>query len=190
MPKKPARPRRAGAFEIRVALRHVSPPIWRQLLVMTSATLHDLHRTLQEAFGWQDYHLYEFKHGARRFEVPRNDEATGEDSTRITLADLGLKQGDRLSYTYDFGDDWALDVTVLGTRAYDPGTTYPWCLDGARAGPPEDCGGPPGYQRLLDVLADPSHPEFLDQREWVGSHFHPEMFDLRATNRILQLAFE
>ena len=52
---------------------------------MTSATLHDLHRTLQEAFGWQDYHLYEFKHGAQRFEAPRNDEATGEDSDRKSV---------------------------------------------------------------------------------------------------------
>jgi hypothetical protein len=93
-------------------------------------------------------------------------------------------------YTYDFGDDWRHDVHLIGVRPFEPERIYPACLDGARAGPPEDSGGPPGYERLLKVLADPTHSAFLELRAWAGSHFDPDLFDLRATNRILELAFE
>jgi hypothetical protein len=47
----------------------------------------------------------------------------------------------------------------------------PVCLDGARACPPEDCGGIHGYEHLLSVLADPSHPEHREMRRWVGGGF-------------------
>ena len=63
-----------------------------------------------------------------------------------------------------------------------------WCLDGARACPPEDCGGIGGYARLLEILFDPTHPEFDESRGWVGPDFEPERFDLRAVNdRLMRL---
>ncbi|MGH8378844.1 MAG: plasmid pRiA4b ORF-3 family protein, partial [Gammaproteobacteria bacterium] len=62
----------------------------------------------------------------------------------------------------------------------------PECLDGARAGPPEDCGGPPGYQDLLDALANPRHPRHRELRRWVGKSWDAERFDLEAVNRALR----
>jgi hypothetical protein len=176
-------------FEMRVALRQIKPPIWRQLLIYGSTSLHGFHGAIQEAFGWQNYHLYEFRLGARRFEAPEQDEATDEDATDVLLMDLDLKPGTTLQYTYDFGDDWEHDIRVITVRAHDPGAVYPYCVDGARAGPPEDCGGPHAYQEFLDILADPKHPEHRERREWAGPHFSPEVFDIRATNRVLELAF-
>ena len=47
------------------------------------------------------------------------------------------------------------------------------CVDGARARPPEDVGGPHGYADFLESLADRRHPEHADYKRWVGGHFDP-----------------
>ena len=64
-----------------------------------------------------------------------------------------------------------------------PGGKYPYVVTGKRACPPEDCGGTGGYQDLLEVLADPTHPEHAELVEWVGGSFDPEAFDVGEINR-------
>ena len=172
-------PGRAHDLVLHVVLRDLDPPIWRRLRVPDRLTLHQLHRVLQLAFGWLDYHLYEFTPGtpardrsARgtaamrvRYGEPDpewDDPADVEtrDSRQVTLRDLALRRGGRLTYTYDFGDDWTHDLTVEEViAAPEPDDGVPMILDGARAGPPEDAGGVSGYERLLGVLADPHDPE-------------------------------
>ena len=66
--------------------------------------------------------------------------------------------------------------------AHEPRARYPVILAGKRACPPEDCGGVPGYYRLLEVLASPRHPEHRDMVEWVGGSFDFESFDVGALN--------
>ena len=187
--KKQSRSHMPAILEFRIELMDIRPAIWRQVLLPTPSPLDVLHAVIQESFGWQNYHLYRFEYKDRAFEQ-LDDESTAEDAARTTLQALDLKAGSSLLYTYDFGDDWHHEVRLVGTRPLNPDLIYPVCIDGARAGPPEDAGGPSGYERLLEILADPTNPEFLEMRAWAGSHFHPETFDLRATNRILQLAFE
>ena len=73
-----------------------------------------------------------------------------------------------MSYVYDFGDDWRHKIQVEDIGAAEPGSTYPRCLTGKRAAPPEDCGGLWGYAELIEILADPAHPEFEDRLDWLG----------------------
>jgi len=96
---------------LRVSVAGIEPEIWRRVRVPDNYTLHQLHRVFQLLFGWQDYHLYEFRIGERRFEEPLPD-AEGEPSTRFRLRDFELNAGDRFIYTYDFGDNWEHDVVV------------------------------------------------------------------------------
>ena len=70
--------------------------------------------------------------------------------------------------------------------AHEPGVEYPICTGGERACPREDCGGTPGYQRLLEVLADPEHEEHAELKRWAGRRYDPEKFDLAAANRALR----
>ena len=59
---------------------------------------------------------------------------------------------------------------------------YPRCLAGKRACPPEDCGGPPGYADILQVIADPSNPDHADMRDFVPLDYDPEHFDVAETD--------
>jgi hypothetical protein len=63
---------------------------------------------------------------------------------------------------------------------------YPVCLAGKRACPPEDCGGPWGYQDLLEALGNPKHERHEELSEWVGGKFDPEDFNLKAVNERLK----
>ena len=88
-------------------------------------------------------------------------------------------------YEYDFGDGWNHLVTLERIREVDAETAYPRCVAGARACPPEDCGGPSGYQNLLSTLADPGHPEHEEFRRWVPKDFDPESCDVEGINAAL-----
>jgi hypothetical protein len=132
--------------------------IWRRLLMPRGLTLYGLHRTIQIAFGWEDYHLHAFKLHGRRFGTEwtgQRHHVVEDDGTslrEVTLADLSLRLRQKIIYEYDFGDFWEHEIRVEAREEAKPGTSYPVCIGGARAGPPEDIGGPDGYDRLLRRL--------------------------------------
>ena len=68
----------------------------------------------------------------------------------------------------------------------EPRARYPRCVGGARACPPEDCGGPWGYADFLAAMADPKHEDHRDMKEWVGGKFDPEKFSVDAVNKELR----
>jgi hypothetical protein len=87
------------------------------------------------------------------------------------------KQGTAIRYVYDFGDDWVHRVVVEKVLRADRNVSYPCCIGGKRAGPPEDCGGVWGYEELLAAISDPDHAEHESMLEWVGGEFDPEDFE-------------
>ncbi len=176
-------------YQLRITLREIAPPVLRQILVRGASTLARLHEILQETMGWQTSQLWEFAIGEDRYEAP-DPEATGRDATRAKLKDLGLEIGDAFEYTYDFGDNWRHEILLEDRLQAEAGRFYPECIAGARACPREDCGGPGGHEDLVRVLRNPEDPDFADMLAWAGDDFDPATFDLRATNRILMLAFD
>lgn len=178
-----------NAFRLRISLAEIDPSIWREVIFSPGTTLHELHRAIQLLFGWYDYHLYQFKIGGRRFEAP-NEEATGEDSTKARLSKLIERPGQVFEYIYDFGDHWVHRIEVLETRVNADPDWLPYLVDGARRGPPEDCGGVFGYESLLEALRTPY--EDLDEEgrsvlDWVGADFDPEEFSLSQARHALLL---
>ena len=87
------------------------------------------------------------------------------------------RQGTAIRYVYDFGDDWVHRVVVEKVVQADPNRTYPRCVGGKRACPPEDCGGVWGYEEFLAAISNSDHPEHESMLEWVGGEFDPEAFD-------------
>jgi hypothetical protein len=88
-------------------------------------------------------------------------------------------------YTYDFGDSWDHEIVVEKCLASESGRTYPACLAGERHGPPEDCGGLPGFYNLLEAIADPEHEQHEELVEWLGDDFDPEAFSADEVNQRL-----
>ncbi len=74
---------------------------------------------------------------------------------------------------------------VEKTLPPEEGIRYPLCLAGARACPPEDVGGIPGYENVREAIRDPQHPDHKELSEWIGGSFDPEAFDLDEVNQLL-----
>ena len=177
----------AVIFQLKVSLCKIQPEIWRRLLVPGNMKLDMLHETIQGAMGWKDEHLHEFVINGITYgdpDNPPNGSFTSEQGTKTKLKFLGLNPGDKFLYRYDFGDDWVHEVLVEQILEPVLKEDYPLCIAGERACPPEDCGGLPGYEHLLNVLQNPSDPEFHDLLEWVGGTFNPEEFDAKAYRRL------
>jgi hypothetical protein len=55
-----------------------------------------------------------------------------------------------------------------------PGLSYPILLDAKGRCPPEDVGGPPGYDEMLKPLSNPKHCQHAEMTEWLGAPFDPQ----------------
>src|SRR5205823_6181056 len=184
--KKSAGP--APIYQVKVGLQGARPPIWRRLLVPADVSLAGLHDVIQVAFGWHGGHLHVFETPYGEF--GRADRELGHRAEApVTLEQVAPQAGDKIRYTYDFGDDWVHEIVVEKVLDRDPALTYPQCTGGRRAAPPDDCGGIWGYEELVEALADLHHPEHEERMEWLGLHdanqFDPAAFDLDDVNRAL-----
>lgn len=176
----------ASACQLKITLADVKPPIWRRVTVLATITLPGLHAVVQTAMGWADTHLHEFEVDGRRYGGPDPDWASDvRPEAGVRLLDL-VREGGRVSYTYDFGDDWRHTITVEKVLPGDVGTDVPSCLAGRRGCPPEDTGGPWVYDEFLAAYRDPKHPEHETMREWAGPYFDPEHFNPDETTQALR----
>jgi hypothetical protein len=177
--------------QLKISLVGLKPEIWRRVLAPSDLCLADLHYLIQGAMGWKQAHLHEFTVGPQRY-GPHDghlEPTSGTlDEEQVTLAEVLPKKGSKLSYLYDFGDSWKHLVAVEKVIEQDLPT--PVLVDGERACPPEDCGGVPGYGRIVQAFASGKggKPRGLDQDElaWLGSGFHPENFDLEQRSKALE----
>ncbi len=177
-----------NALTFRIFLEEIKPDIWRRFVVRDDISLYDLHETIQTVMGWTNSHLYSFLINKTEYTDQGTVEelGNGKIADSVSLRSLKLKQGASFRYIYDFGDDWLhrLEVESVSNPGHE--ITYPVCLEGARSCPLEDCGGPYGYEDLLNILFDPNHEEYESMKEWAGPYFDPEAFDLALINDMLR----
>lgn len=140
-------PLSAARYELRVRLKGISPSVWRRLDVSPHIRLDGLHSLIQISFGWLDQHLHEFQVGGRKgptfspadpgalhFGAPPADESL------VPLSAVLRHPGDKMTYTYDLGDNWVHSVTLEKIVAGGPaGEDH--CFDAGGAAPEEDSGG-------------------------------------------------
>ena len=180
-------------YQIKVTIIHIEPAIWRRLLVPSGITFNKLHKIIQAAFGWQDYHQYNFDFGDTVVDIPDPDypmeNVINLNAKREKIDNL-LTARKKCVYTYDFGDDWEHEIILEEIKHAEEGVKYPICLEGAMHRPPEDVGGEPGYMEFLKAINDPTHCEHECLIEWAekdtnGRKFLPDYFYLKEVNRAL-----
>ncbi len=142
-------PNSAPIYQLRIRLDRVSPLIWRRLLVTSETTIAELHATIQIAFGWSDSHLHQFVIHGKHYGIAYLGGVTFADNPdQVRLADFRFRMGERFSYEYNFHVPWRHEIRIEQIGAPAPGQRSPVCVGGARAAPPEECGGPYDFLAL------------------------------------------
>ena len=176
-------------LQFKITLLEIKPVIWRRIQ-MEDGTLEDLHYMIQAAFGWENCHLHQFVISGDRYGPPPaedlDDKLDWIDETTVTISDLLPASGRaRWRYEYDFGDGWIHEILFEAWPERAAKTNYPLCVDGARACPPEDTGGPYNYGDFLYVLSDSNDERHEEYLEWYGE-FDPESFDAKQATRVMR----
>jgi len=187
---EPKRSAGKSIVSLKVTLRGIKLPIWRRLLVPGTMTLGDLHQAIQAAMGWGNDHLHAFDIAGRQY--GDRDTVDGvADENRLTMNSLVKSGVARFAYIYDFGDNWEHTVVIEKRVPENDATSYPACVAGKRNCPPEDCGGAWSYQHLLNIQADPAHPERAEKIEWFGwiGTFDPDNFAVQIADAAIAARF-
>ena len=114
-------------IQLKIILNNTNPEVWRRVQIMEGSSLRTLHYLIQDVFWWKGYHSYMFKIGEAHPEF---------------------------EFIYDFGDWWSHKVIFEGFLKADAEEKYPVCVGGKYAGPPEDVGGPPGFEEFKAAIED------------------------------------
>lgn len=173
-------------YQLKIILKNTKSPIWRRIVVASDLPLPDLHKIIQTVMGWTNSHMHQFMINGK-FYSELDDEAYYEliDYNDIILSEVLQAEKESIEYEYDFGDGWQHKI-ILEKIFQDGSQIIPLCLTGKRSCPPEDCGGPLGYEDLLEIIADKQHEEYEETIEWLGGEFDPKDFNIQEINESLQ----
>ena len=166
--------------------------VWRRFLIMGFSSFAELHDCLQPVMGWDNYHLYMFRSGQTEI-GPQDPDEPGDwlDADEEFIDEYFKAPGNSVRYIYDLGDSWEHTVTVEKILTFEEADgELPRCTDGSGACPPEDCGGIPGYERLLKSLTKPGDPEARRAKQWLHGGTDPAVFSVAAANQALAAALE
>jgi len=191
--KKEVNNKPGSIYQLEISLAYTKPEIWRLIQLPSSTSLAEFHKIIQLAMGWQDYHMHQFQAGFKFYGPPLADDYADKailDDSRFTLADIEKELLQGVVYTYDFGDNWEHVIMLEKVMPESEGKSFPIILDGARACPPEDVGGVPMFQELLEYLAGSDDQELKEMFDVPGlQDYDPDNFDLKALNQFFESVY-
>ncbi|MBS1550039.1 MAG: plasmid pRiA4b ORF-3 family protein [Bacteroidetes bacterium] len=189
------------SHKLKITLEYTDPKVYRTVIVPEKITFDDLHLVIQCVMNWENSHLYQFNLGSPyasdSITEPDEDEMDNffssrfkkYDSTKTYLSDFFNGQIKKMSYIYDYGDDWIHNITVLKKPSEE--VLYPICIKGENTAPIDDIGGISGFYDLMETMGkkrkNAKDKEMLD---WYGlpkTKTYEEFFrfDLDEINEIL-----
>lgn len=136
--------------KLNLTLKGSKPRVWRRIVVDDSMCSEDFMDYVMAIFHMDGFHLYELiipgerpklGHGfAQDFSFDEPEEPQEEEETLAELFDKGIK---RMTFLYDFGDGWEVDIRLEGRmEELDKKVKkVPCVLRGAGYGIIEDVGG-------------------------------------------------
>ncbi|MFW6254618.1 MAG: plasmid pRiA4b ORF-3 family protein [Chitinivibrionales bacterium] len=176
-------------YQIRIHLCAIEPAIWRRIQIPSSYNFWDLHVAIQDAMGWEDRHLHQFRipvdnSKAIMVGVPFQQGIGGGAEViagwKVPVSEYLVDPGATIVYRYDFSAGWKHTVTLEAVLPEERFHTYPRCTDGERACPPEKVMGVAGYYRFLESLKRPQKRMSLVLQERIVPDYDPEAFDPAA----------
>lgn len=174
-------------FQLKISLADSQPLIWRRIVIPVDFTLGQLHWAIQAVMPWLDCHLHEFRIRDAYYGRPdleeRDDQLQNETTMTLSKA---LRAVRSFIYLYDFGDDWRHTIQVEKRLTSKDGESYPVCLAGENACPPENSGSLWGYYDKLAILGNRRHPAYAETREWMPDQWDPVRFVLAEANQELK----
>ena len=118
-------------YQFKITLKGVKPPIWRRIQVPEPYTFWDLHVAIQDAMGWEDYHLHEFElvdpSTGMKMEIGIPDEEILPGWKQKIVKWFSM-ENQVAKYTYDFGDNWEHAVKLEKILPRDDNINYPICI--------------------------------------------------------------
>jgi hypothetical protein len=130
-------------YRLRVVIAGISPLIWRRLEVTVGTTIAGMHTILQTTLGWPDEYLHRFVIGGTEYGIAYlGGPGFRDDAREVRLADLGLREGERFCYEYNFFAAWRVNLRVEQIVCAQPGRAYPRCTGGSAPARPRIGAGP------------------------------------------------
>lgn len=165
----------AKIFEINATLVGVKSEISRTFMVDSSISLQILHEVFQALFAWENFHLH-FYLDSNGHDIKKEDQ--------VELHQV-LSKGEKITYVYDYGDSWTIDLSLINIFEDETVGKYPLCTGGLRKAPPEDSGGITGYEMALELIMGDKKKDYSLISEWYGDNFDPDYFNLDEINHAL-----
>jgi len=207
-----------AGLQTKIELLESKQKIWRRLILPDHLSFRRFHRAIQIAMGWQDYHLYEFIFKQENLRITNDEEVYNDAKQAIAMykgktiteemdpfgfikrslenevklshevkINSYLQKYKTLEYVYDFGDYWQHQITVEKViDEYDQ--IYPEVIEWEGDCPPEDVGGPGGYQEFLSVIKNPKDSDYKETKVWAKSQGY-KPYDVEQVNKTLKTRF-
>jgi len=177
-------------FQFRVGLMGSEPPIWRKVQVYSDISFQEFHEVMQIVMGWANSHLYEFRFKKYSITMPGTetspmDKAIHIYADEVSLVEMLKKVGQKFLYLYDFGDNWEHEILFEKRLPVNPRQTYPVCIEGALACPPENIGGIELFYDTLKITHDDRDdvdPKWADHLDDLYGDYDPYYFNLDEIN--------
>lgn len=172
-------------YQLKISIKGAKPPVWRRILVEDNMTYGGLHMVIQDIFEWENTHMHEFDAYGRRytdaeFHDDFMDDFKAEDENKFLILHDLQEVGDKITYTYDFGDDWEHEIKLEAILEKEEGTCYPKCIKGKGRGPLEDIGGIYAHNTIVQAYKEGDQATLNEY--YIDEDFDPTAFDLEWIN--------
>lgn len=143
----------------------------RTIVIPENISLFDFHKIIQSIFDWEEYHLWEFKDSKGNFYGDEDNDLLGDITyfppETSYLSDIIPCRGNKLTYTYDFGDYWEHVIT----RMADPKNAETcYCVKTEGPDGIEDIGGVWGLIENKDEWNIPEVADITHRLESIFLH--------------------
>lgn len=193
-------------LKLKIELQNAPVKIIRKVLVPEDINMWQFHLVIQDAMGWLDEHLFEFKDKKwhpRISVMIKDDEfdfgffhqaefSNSPEEAGLKKVFVELNESKPFFYWYDFGDDWWHKISFQRVSKKDLALFkgIPVCTEAIGACPPEDVGGVWGYAAFIEAINDKKHPQYAELREWANlepkEKYDPNVVDIDEINDILK----